>query len=480
MSFRQKFFSGIFWAFGDQFGSQVINFVVSIILARLLFPEEYGLMGMVAVIMAVGHALVNGGFTISLIRMQSVTERDYSTVFVLNVLISVVLYGIVFLSTPWISVFFKQEQLTSLIRVFSLSLIINAFSEVQMARLAKQLMFKKQLQIKIPSLILSSVIGIVLAYHGFGVWSLVWMQLAQGFFQALQLWITSDWRPSITIDKKILAFHFGFGYKILLSVLIDTVYNNIYNLIIGRFYPLAQLGYYNRADSLKQLPVNNISGALNAVTYPLLAGIQDDPVRLKEVYRKILQQVLFWVSSVVIFMAVMALPLIRLVFTDKWLPSVPYFQILCIAGILFPLHAYNLNILNIKGRSDLFLRLEVIKKVILTLGILVAIPFGIYGLLYMQVVFSIIAYFINSYYSGRFIGYNVWEQLRDLFPIFLLVTFAGLALWLIRAKLLVFVERDVFKLLIGGCVFFLTIFSIAIWAKMTAAIEILKLLRRND
>src|SRR5690606_36510613 len=272
-------------------------------------------------------------------------------------------------------------------------------------RLTKEMNFKTQTLIAIPASLAGGFTGIIMAYLGFGVWSLVWSSIVTIVVSTVQLWIYSKWKPDWTFSISKFKMHFYFGYKLTISGLLDKIFNNIFLIIIGKFFSPAQVGFFTRAETMKQLPVTNISNTLNKVAYPLFASIQDDNIQLKRVYKKLMKMVLFVVAPVLILSAVLAEPIFRFLFTEKWLPAVPYFQILCAAGILYPLHAYNLNILNVKGRSDLFLKLEVIKKIIIVLAIIFALPYGIIALLYGQVFISIIVYFINSHYSGKFIGY---------------------------------------------------------------------------
>lgn len=394
-------------------------------MARLLLPEEFGLIGMISVFIAIGTSLMNSGLTQSLIRTENPDQEDYSTVFFFNLAGSIVVYFILFLTAPLIASFFSQPILVDIVRVYCFSFIITAFSAVQLTRLTKAMDFKTQMTVAIPSLIGSGILGIFLAYQGFGVWSLVWMSLFQAFLNTVQLWWRTGWRPSFIFNKEKFKFHFRFGYKLTLSGLLDTIFTNIYQIIIGKFFLASQVGFYTRANSLKQLPVSNISGALSKVTYPLFASIQNDNIRLKRVYKQIMQMVVFVIAPVLIIMGVLAEPLFRFLFTEKWLPAVPYFQILCLAGILYPVNSYNLNVLKVKGRSDLFLRLEVIKKILIVVIISFTIQFGIEGLIWGQLFTSIIVLFINTYYTGKFIQYNIVQQAKDILPIILLAAVAG-------------------------------------------------------
>jgi len=286
---------------------------------------------------------------------------------------------------------------------------------------------------------------------GYGVWSLVWSSIVTSTISTVQLWIYSGWAPGFNFNFQKFKNHLNYGYKLTLSELLDRIFNNIFLIVIGKYFSAAQVGFYTRAQTMNQLPVTNISNALNRVTFPLFVSIQNDDVRLRRVYKQLMQMVVFVITPILIFLAVLAEPTFRFLFTEKWLPAVPYFQILCITGILFPIHSYNLNILNVKGRSDLFLKLEVFKKIIIVITLLITIPFGIIALLYGQVFISIVAFFINSHYTGKFINYTALQQLKDVLPIILLAVFAGGIVFLLDyfgLKL----NMDIIRILIGGVV----------------------------
>ena len=478
MSIKKKAVSGAFWTTIQTFSSQGIGFIVSIILARLLEPEQFGLIGMLGVVMALSNTIINGGLTQSLIRSSNLVEEDYSTVFFFNLIGSLFIYFIVFLSAPFIADFYKQEQLESVIKVYCLTLIINAFSTVQMTRLTKSMDFKIQMKISIPSLIIGSSVGILLAYSGFGVWSLVWSALIQSLVATIQLWYSSKWRPLWVFSRDKFYFHFHFGFKLMFSGILDTLFTNAYTIIIGKFFSSSQVGYYNRANALQMLPVSNLSSIITRVSFPLFAQIKEDNLRLKNIYKKIMQLVIYLVAPTLIFMAVLAEPLFRFLFTEKWLPAVPYFQILCLNGILYPIHSYNLQILTVKGRSDLFLKLEIIKKIITLLALVVSFQFGIFGLLYGSVITSIICFFINTHYSGKFLHYSSWEQMKDLLPIVLLSFLIGLLVFVFDSFL--FIElNDLLRLVIGSVIGILLYLISSFIFKMSSFTELKNLISKK-
>ena len=450
MSLRKQATEGLVWTFAQQFGNQIIGFIVSIILARILLPEEFGLIGMVLVFVTIGISLTDAGLTQSLIRDKDVDQDDLSTVFFFNLAASILVYFLIFFTAPYIANFYDQEVLINIIRVLTLTFIISAFGAVQNTRLTKLMNFKTQMMISLPSTIASGFLGVFLAYTGFGVWSLVWMRIAATTIATIQLWLYSNWKPSFIFNLEKFKDHFNFGYKLTLSGLLDTIFNNIYVIVIGKYFAASQVGFYTRAQTMQKLPVSNIANALNKVTYPLFAQIQNDNVRLKRVYKQIMQMVVFIIAPILIFSAVLAEPIFRLLLTEKWLPAVPYFQILCVSGILYPLNSYNLNVLKVKGRSDLFLKLEVIKKSLIALSIVIAIQFGIYGLLFSQAILSIVAFYINSYNTEKFINYSSWEQTKDILPIILMALIVGVGIFYLDSLLTTKGFIDVVRILIGG------------------------------
>lgn len=469
MELRKKTISGVIWTFSQQFSVQLIYFVVQIVLARLLAPSAFGLIAMLQIFLALGQSLIDSGMTSSLIRTQNVGQKDYSTVFFINIITSVGIYAIIFFCAPFIASFYQIALLQAVVRVYCLSFIIQALVGVQTTRLTKEMNFKLQMIMQIPSSVIGGVVGIILAYLGYGVWSLVWMNLTRAFVFMLQHWFYTDWRPVFIIDKERLKYHFGFGYKLTLSGLLDVIYTNSYNLIIGKLFSPTQLGYYNQADTFRMLPVNNLSSALGKVTYPMFASITDNDVKLKMAYKKIMSQVLFWIIPFMLLLIVIAKPLFIFVLGQKWAPAIPYFQILCVAAIAYPLHVYNLNIVNVKGRSDLFLKLEIIKKVVGIAVIAISLFFGMAGLLVAQVLFSFAAVYINTYYSGQMINYPLKEQLRDIYPMFLTGAITTAVSWLLYNFLLnTLFLSNVMQILLVGTFFFIMYLGISFLSKLTA------------
>lgn len=476
MSLKKQAISGMIWSYLQQFSSQLIAFLVSIVLARVISPKEFGLIGMIAIFMGIGNVLFDGGFTSSLIRTKEAEQKDYSTVFYFNLVISILFYFILFFTAPFIADFYNEPLLTSIVRVYSLTFVFLAMGTVQNTILTKNMLFKKQMFIALPPLIISSAIGVYMAYSGYGVWSLVISAVINSFINSLILWGTSNWRPTYFYKEKFFE-HFNFGYKLTLSGLLDVFFTNIYHIIIGRYYSAALVGYYTRANTLMMLPVGNISGALNKVVFPLFAKIQDDIIQFKQAYKKIMQLVLFIVTPIIVLMAVLAEPLIVFLFTEKWLPVVPIFQIICFTGILYPIHMYNLLVLQVRGRSDLFLKLEVVKKVLISLILIITFFYGFYAILFGQLVFSILALMINTNFAGKELGYSMFSQLKDVFPIFIFGFFMVIATYLVD-----YILKDNASILrlFGASSFGLFIYvSLALIFKFDSINEIKKLITKQ-
>lgn len=483
MSLRKIVTSGLVWTFAQQFGNQLIGFIVSLILARILLPEEFGLIAMIAVFVSVGNGVVDSGLSKSIMRDKEADEKDFSTVFLFNILTGVIIYSLTFLAAPFIADFYDQEVLTGVIRIYCLTFILTATTSVHLALFTRDMNFKIQTMTAIPSAIIGGTIGIMLALNEFGVWSLVYSSLFNSVIGLILIWKYSDWFPSLIFDKNRFLKHWNYGYKLGLADLLNRLFNNLYLVVIGKYFSAALLGFYSRAESTKQLPVSNIERALNKVSFPLFVAIKDDSVRLKRVFIRLLKMVVFVTSPVLLITAALAEPLFRFLFTEKWLPAAPYFQVLCIGGLLLPLHSYNLSLLNIYGRSDLFLKLEIIKKILIIISILLIIPFGIYGLLWGQVILSLLAFFINARYTQQFISYPLISQVRDVFPIYFLAVISALIIWLGDVY---FLSRftDFVRLSIGGVIgigIYLGISRIAKFEQLPQLLEIFKerLVKKN-
>lgn len=428
MTLKQKTISGLIWSFIDSFANQGIQFIVGILLARILSPREFGLIGMLAIFIALSQSFVDSGFTHALIRKRDCTQTDYSTVFYYNLVVGILLYLILFFFAGSISVFFNEPQLELLLQVLGFGLILNAFGMIQRTILIKNINFKFQTRVSVIASTLSGIIAIFMAFNGFGVWSLVALTLSRFGFSSILLWIWTKWKPSLIFSKNSFKELFSFGSKLLFSSLIDTAYRNIYFLIIGKYFSVVELGYYTRADQFQALPSQQLTGIIDRVSYPILSTIQEDVKKLRMAYKNIIKSTMFVTFVLMLGMVAIAKPMIVTLIGEQWLPSVIYLQMLCFVGMFYPLHALNLNMLKVQGRSDLFLRLEIIKKILSIPIIIIGIIYGIKIMILGMIVHTIIAYFINSFWSGKFIGYSSVEQIKDILPSFVLALTVALVI----------------------------------------------------
>ena len=410
---KEKTLSGVKWNAIGRFSTQGVSFVISILLARILTPSDYGVVGMIGIFMAIAQTFIDSGFGSALIRKKDCTDEDFSTAFYFNIVVGVVCYLILFLAAPLIANFFDTPILKDIVRVLSINLFLNSLSIVQTAKLTAAVDFKSQAKVSLVATIVSGCVGLAMAYSGFGVWSLVYQSVSSSAVRTLLLWMITKWKPLRIFSKQSFKYLFGFGSKILSASLLHTIYSNLTTILIGKFYTSKDLGYYSRGESLATLPSSNLTGILQSVTYPILSKMQDDDARLVSVYRKYIR-----ITSMVIFfgmflMAALAKPLILTLLTDKWLESVIFLQVFCFAYMFDHICQLNLNILYVKGRSDLVLRLEIIKKTISISMIVAAIPFGVLAICISRALYTQIALIINTYYTGKLFGLGYWEQVKD-------------------------------------------------------------------
>ncbi len=416
MSLAQKTITGIVWNFSEQIGKRGIAVIITLLLARFLTPEDFGLVAMMAVFLAVAQSLMDSGFKQALIRLQDAKQIDFNTAFYANIFLGIISYFLLFLAAPFIAQFYEEPRLILLIRVAGLNILIHSFQVVQSAILSRALNFKAQLQATIPAGITSGIIAVGLACMNYGVWALIAQMLLASMITTILLWKLQGWRPSFSFSGKSLVYMYNFGYKLFLSGLLDTVFKNIYVVVIAKLFTASIAGYYFFANKLKELIISQLVGSIQTVTYPALATVQSDNIKLKAGYRKVIQVTTFFLFPSMLLLAALAEPLFEFLLPDKWLPTVIYLQLMCFAGVLYPLHSINLNILKVKGRSDLFLYLEIFKK-IMAVGILfVSFRFGVVGILIGQIFISILAYIPNSYFSSKLINYPVREQVADFMP----------------------------------------------------------------
>ena len=414
MSLKETISLSAMWSLINSFFLKGSVFFVSLFLARIIGPESFGLIGMITVFIYLGNIIQESGLSESIVRTQDVTDKDLSTVFYTNIIMSILIYGVFYISAPLIADFFEQNILLSLVRVYCLSFILNAFSSVHIALLNQQMNFKKITLISMPSYLVGSLIGIWMALNNHGVWSIVYMNLFIRFLQSVFFWFFTNWKPSFTFSMVHFKIHYGFGYKLMLSGIVETAFNHIYNIIIGKYFSVIQLGYFERANSLKTYPVTTLSGIIHKVTLPLLSGLQDDKILMTAVYRKMLRISFFIIAPTMLGFAAIATPLFNIILGEEWVKAIPFFRILCLSAIFYPVHAFNVNIFKVVGRSDLFLKTVVIKKVLVFASVLISINFGIYALIWSTLINNVLALFINVYFNRNLMEYSAIEQLRDL------------------------------------------------------------------
>jgi teichuronic acid exporter len=418
------------WLTGERFGNLLSDFLISVFLARILGPSEFGLIAMVAVFIALLQPFTDAGLGSALLRKKDATPEDYNTVFWSNLGLSSAAYAVVFIGAPLVAQFYKEPLLTDIIRVLGITLVLNSLNVVQNIRLTKLLDFRTISLRSLVSNILSGAIGLYLAYRGWSYWALVVRQLLNAIITNVLYWAARTWFPSFTFSTASFKDFFGFGSKLLLSSLLDTGFRNIYPLLIGKFYSASALGFYNRAANLKDIPQTLVSQVTGRVSYPVLIELQDDPPRLAQAYRRLMQVVSFAYFPLLMGLMGLSKSIVLVLLTDKWASAIPLLQGLTFVGLLYPIHTLNLNILTLKKRSDLFLILEVIKKSLTVVSLLLTYRWGVMGLIYGQIAQSCLALVINAHYSKQFIGYGFAHQLRDILPNFCTALGMGLlVLW---------------------------------------------------
>ena len=431
-SLKNKTVKGVGWSAADAFLGHGVTFLVGLVLARLLSPAEYGLIGICTIFTTILTSIVDSGFSNSLIRKRDVTNEDYNTMFITNMVVSVLLLVLLFFSAPLIARFFERPELVALVRVMGLLLIVQALSLVQYTRLTKRIDFKTKTKASLIAAILSGVIGIAMAYIGFGVWSLVGQKLTERTLYTICLWYYNKWMPRLRFSQDSFRYMWGFGWKLMLSSLLDRIWKELYQVVVGKCYSPATLGQYSRSKEYAHLFSTNLTTILQRVTFPVLAEVQDDLERMVSAYRKIIKTTMFITAIGMFFMAAISEPLIYCLIGPKWHEASTYLPFICVSMSLYPLHAINLNMLQVQGRSDLFLYLEIIKKVIsigpLCLGIFV----NIYWMLIGSIVTGIISFFLNTYYTGKKLHYSSWAQLKDLTTSYTIAVVVALSVFFLK------------------------------------------------
>lgn len=429
---KHKVAKGILWSSVEKFSTQGVTFVLGILIARQLSPDDYGVIAMLAIFFSVCGTLVDSGFSTALIRKTDRTESDNSTVFYFNIAVGLVVSLLLFVSAPLIAHFYDTPLLVPVTQVLSVTVFISSFGTVQQALLTSRIDFKTQSKISLTTTLLSGILGVWGAYEGFGVWALVWQMLSSSILRSVLLWIFVRWRPTMPFSVASFRGLFAFGLRLLASSLLDAAYNNSYTLVIGKFFSAPVLGNYSRANQFVHFPSSNISAIIQRVTFPALSAIQNEDARLASSYRRLLRFSAFIVFPLMIGLAAVAKPMIVVFLSEKWLGAAVILQIICFSMMWFPIHAINLNLLQIKGRSDLFLRLEVIKKMIGVTVLCITIPLGIIAMCYGQVFTSLVSLIVNTHYTGKIIQVGYVRQVRDFTPALFAALVMGAAVLLVQ------------------------------------------------
>lgn len=446
ISLKQKAFSGIMWKFVEQASNSVLGFIISIILARLLMPSDYGMIGMLAIFIALSTTIIDSGFGSALIQKKNRTENDLNTVFLFNIFISLICYIMLFLCAPLIAAFYKTPILVQILRVLGLNLIINSFNSIQRTQLAIKIDFKTTTKVALIGLTSGGIIGIILAYKGFGVWALVAQGLTNAVFSSIVLWISSKWRPLFIFSITSLKEMFKYGSKLLFAGIYAITINNLYNIIIGKVYESKELGVYTRANQLPELMSNTLNSVINSVTFPLLSSINDDRERMVFVYSKMLKMTAFVVFPVMTLLAILSRPFVMILLTDKWIAIIPMMQCLCFASMMTPISALNINILNASGRSDLFLWTDLSKLPLIVINMIITIPLGVKYVAIGSTVVTIMCYFINTFFPGRIFGYGAIKQIKDCFKIII----ATIIMAVLVIPLHYVIKNNLLLLMLGG------------------------------
>lgn len=473
-SLRHKTLTGIFWSAIERFSFQGIQFVIQIIMARLLLPSDYGMIGMLLMFLQVSQIIIDSGFANALIQKRERTEEDFSTVLYFNIFIGIILTIALFFSAPLIEKFYNIPGLTDVTRLLSLTLVINSIYIVHKTKLVIDIDFKTQSKISLIAAMLSGIIGICMAYYGYGVWALVWQSITNSLFLAIMFVYYVHWWPKLIFSIKSFKTLFSFGSKLLLSSIIHSIYSNLYILVIGKKFSSTELGYYTRAEQFAIFPSSNINSLISRVTYPILSSIQDDNDKLAVFYRKYIQVASYIIFPLMIGLAVLAEPIINVLLTAKWNGVIILLQILCFDWMFDHLSIINLNLLWVKGRSDLSLKLEIVKKTLAIIILVISIPFGLIPICIGRVVYSLIATYLNTRYTKQLIGLSFRQQLSDIIPSFVLSLFMGLA---VMGVLQIVAEHHGLQIVIGiitGIIFYL---SASMILKMNSFTELLTFLR---
>lgn len=431
-SLKNKAVKGIGWSTADAFLGHGVLLLVGIVLARLLTPEDYGLIGIVTIFTVLMYGIMDSGFSSALIRKQEIKNEDYNTLFFFNLAVSIVLYALLYFGAPWIAVFFERPLLSQLLRVMGLILILQSLCIVQETILKRRIDFKTRTKASFTSAVISGAVGIGMALAGFGVWSLVGQQISRQLVYSICLWFFNHWWPKWKMSVESLQYMWGFGWKLLLSGMLNNLWAELKKVVVSKYYSPAMLGQYSKAGEFAKIFSANFTSIIQRVTYPVLAQVQDDKTRMVSAYRRVIKTTMFVTVNCMFFLGAVSEPLFYCLIGPKWHTAATFLPLICIARSIYPLQAINLNMLKVQGRTDIFLYLEIAKKSILLIPLFIGAFIGIYWMLIASIGTSIIAFFLNSYYSGKALHYTSWMQLKDVAPSYGIALFVSLSVYFLK------------------------------------------------
>lgn len=443
------------WRFFERCGAQFVTLIVSIVLARILTPSDFGTVSLVMVFTTIMQVFVDSGLGTALIQKKDADDLDFSSVFYFNFGVCLILYFGMFIASPFISSFYRDASLIPIIRVISLTIIMSGVKGIQQSYVSRNMLFKKFFFSTLGGTLFSAALGIGMAYAGFGVWAIVAQQLSNTAIDTLILWITVDWRPKKMFSWQRLKGLLSYGWKLLVSSLLDTVYNNLRNLIIGKIYTSSDLAYYNQGDKFPKVIVMNINASIDSVLLPSMSGEQDNRDRVKSMTRRAIKTSTYIMAPLMMGLLFCAEPVVRLLLTDKWIPCVPYLRIFCFTYMFWPIHTANLNAIKAMGRSDLFLKLEIIKKIMGLILLLITMRISVMAMAYSLIVSGILSQIINSFPNWKLLNYNYLEQLRDILPSICISFFMGLCVYCIGFLSLPILLQLIIQVIIGAIIYIL-------------------------
>lgn len=450
---KKSVINNFIWRFAERCGAQLVTFIVTIILARLLDPNVYGTVALVTVFTTILQVFVDSGLGTALIQKKDADDLDFSSVFFFNFSVCIILYLGMFIAAPYIAKFYNDTTLTSIIRVISLTIVISGVKGIQQAYVSRNMLFKRFFFSTIGGTLTSAIIGIIMAYKGLGIWALVVQQLLNTFVDTLILWITVKWRPKKMFSWERLKRLLSFGWKLLCSTLLETIYSNVRSLIIGKMYSSSDLAFYNQGEKFPKLIVTNINSSIDSVLLPTMSIAQDDSNRVKNMTRRAIKTSTYIMAPLMMGLTFCASSIVKLILTAKWLPCVPFLQIFCITYMFYPVHTANLNAINAMGRSDIFLKLEIIKKVVGIILLVSTMWFGVMAMAYSLLVSSVLSQIINSWPNRKLLNYGYIEQLKDIFPGIVLALFMGVIVYFIGFIKLPLIIILIIQIIVGGIIY---------------------------